>query len=83
MKRGETSESPDSHSRPDGTRDSAIPATSSDAIAEAIAFGVDIDLLRQCLARTPDERLRELDANMRFLADLQRSDSAKRGRKRT
>lgn len=48
-------------------------ARSADAIADARNFGVDIDQLRESVKRTPDERLRELDANMEFVDDLVRS----------
>ena len=53
-------------------------ARSSDPIADARAFGVDIDQLRTSLTRTPDERLRELDNNRQFVDALQKGAGTRR-----
>jgi len=45
-------------------------ASSPSALERAAAFGIDVAQLRLSLNRTVDERLRELDANMAFLADV-------------
>lgn len=57
-------------------------ARSSNAVEDARRFGVDIDQLRESLKRTPDERLRELDANMEFLGELQNAAPSRGARKR-
>jgi type III restriction enzyme len=55
---------------------------SEDAVQDAADFGVDVDQLRASLERTPDERLRELEANAPFLGELQ-SRAAERMRRGT
>jgi hypothetical protein len=66
---------PDTHPTSDaaGQPEVGTQAMSSDAIQYARDFGVDIDQLRASIARTPDERLRELDANVAFLSALRGS----------
>jgi hypothetical protein len=55
-------------------------AASSDAIAAAVAHGVDLDLLRDSLRLTPAERLARLDANAAFVGALAESRArARRG----
>ena len=49
------------------------PAKSSrvrESVAGARAYGVDVSLLREALARSPAERLARLDANAAFLSAL-------------
>jgi len=58
-------------------------ARTSDAVEDARRFGVDIDQLKESLKRTPDERLRELDASMEFLGGLQGSAVSRSKRKRS
>ena len=66
-----------------GRRPPAKPPRGQGSIAAAHAYGVDVSLLREALARTPAERLARLDANASFLRAL-RPVGAKpmRGRRR-
>jgi type III restriction enzyme len=43
---------------------------SGNAISDAEHFGVDISLLKSALRRSPEERLRELDENIRAIGEL-------------
>ena len=56
-------------------------ARSRDPIRDAAEFGVDIGQLRESLRRTPEDRLRQLDANAAFLAELRKSGRRRRGQK--
>jgi hypothetical protein len=46
--------------------------TTRDAVGAASRYGVDIDLVRSALERTPDERLEMLDANVAFVRGMKR-----------
>ena len=48
-------------------------ARGRDPVAAARAYGVDVSLLRESLARSPAERLARLDANSAFLIGLRRA----------
>ncbi len=48
------------------------PARTRDALGAAAAYGVDLSLLRENLARTPAERLRRLDAMGAFRSRVRR-----------
>lgn len=54
-------------------KSSQVAAGGDDPIAAAANFGIDISLLRSSLQRTPGERLRELDANMSFVAEVRKN----------
>lgn len=47
-----------------------IPRRPRDPLAAARAYGVDVDLLRESLRRSPAERLRQLDADVEFVRGL-------------
>lgn len=51
-------------------RRSSRPARVRESVARAQAYGVDVSLLREALARSPAERLARLDANAAFLNAL-------------
>jgi len=46
--------------------------TTRDAVSAASRYGVDIDLVRSALQRTPAERLEMLDANVAFVRGMKR-----------
>ena len=50
-----------------------------DAVADARAFGVDLDQLRASLRLSPDERLRALEANAPFANELQAQGTRRGG----
>jgi hypothetical protein len=60
-----------------GRRPSARPGTAADQRRRAREYGVDLTLLGSNLRRTPDERLRALDANARFIDALRRRKRTK------
>jgi hypothetical protein len=47
--------------------------TTRDAVGAASRYGVDIDLVRSALERTPAERLEMLDANVAFVRGMKRA----------
>ncbi len=52
--------------------------TEPDAIARAIAYGVDITLLVENLKRTPTERIENLERWVAFLEEVRRAGEMKR-----
>jgi type III restriction enzyme len=54
---------------------------SGSAIRDAEEFGVDISLLKSALRRSPEERLRELDENIRAIQELRAGMAASTRRK--
>ena len=53
-------------------------APSSDPVADAADYGIDISLLRSGLGQTPDERLRQLDADAAFIREVRKSTRPQR-----
>jgi hypothetical protein len=53
-----------------GRRAHDRPRRARNAIKAARDFGVDVDALAAGLRRTPEERLKSLDENWRFLRDV-------------
>ncbi len=47
--------------------------TASDPIAEAIAYGLDLSLVDECLRLTPSERMRRHDQALRLYGLLRRA----------
>jgi hypothetical protein len=63
-----------------GRHRSARRQRSTDARARARAYGIDLSLIDSNLRRTPEERLRTLDANAQFVSALARRGSSGRRR---
>jgi hypothetical protein len=64
-----------------GRRRGAQQQRSADARARAHAYGIDLSLIDSNLRRTPEERLRALDANAEFVGALARRRSSPRRRR--
>ena len=66
-----------------GRRPPHKPPRGNSAVAVAEAYGVDVSLLREALARSPGDRLARLDANATFLRALRPVQAAPASRPRT
>lgn len=54
------------------------PSRRRDPVRAAAEYGLDLSLLRENLRRTPEERLRQLDAMLRFRSKVRRAAVAER-----
>lgn len=57
-------------------------ARTNDAVIEAYKRSVDLTLIRENLRRTPEERVRQLQALQRFAEELNRAGDDLRRRRR-
>lgn len=56
------------------------PSRRRDPVRAAAEYGLDVSLLRENIRRTPEERLRQLDAMLGFRANVRRAVVAERRR---